>query len=143
MYRSRVMAAVVAVGALSSAGPGPSAAPTPAPQLAQAVPLAGEWASSEPCAASASRLRFAGSTLAFFSGARVASEYEVEITDTADGVRARVVRVITEPAGPGGLAPGTVIQYRRDGEDLRLVGVAMPGGQLVSPTVATLYRRCK
>jgi hypothetical protein len=137
-----VLAAIVAVAALTAAGPSPRAAPSPA-QLAQATPLAGEWASSEPCAASTSRLRFAGNTLAFFSGAQRMSEYEVEVTEAGERVTVLVVRVIAEPSSAGGLAPGSRLSYRRDGADLRLGGLAMPGGQFVSPTVATLYRRCK
>lgn len=117
--------------------------PARAAQLAQAPALAGEWSSTEPCAASANRLRFAGDTLAFFSGAQRASEYAVEIDEAGDRVSVRVVRVVFEPSSQGGLAPGARIQYRRDGETLRLVGLAMPGGQFMSPTVSTVYRRCK
>ena len=55
----------------------------------------------------------------------------------------RVLRVISDPGGPGGLVVGSRMQYRRDGDGLRVVGMANPGGQFMSPTVATLYRRCK
>jgi hypothetical protein len=142
MHRWKILGAIVAIITLP-AGPCLSAMRPPALQLAQAAVLAGEWASSEPCATSTSRLRFAGNTLAFFSGAQRMSEYEVEITDASDRVSVRVVRVIVEPARPGGLAPGSALQYRRNGENLRLTGMALPGGGYMSPTVATLYRRCK
>jgi hypothetical protein len=141
MTRFSVLAALAAIG-ISLVLP-PSVGNAEAAQIAQAAPLAGEWADSQPCAASGSRLRFAGNTLTFFAANAPMSAYEVEIADAADRVTVSIVRVIAEPRGPGGLAPGARLDYRHVGEDLRLVGMAMPGGQFMSPTVATLYQRCK
>jgi hypothetical protein len=136
-------APLAAIGLWMLAATCPAVAGRNLPLLAQAAPLAGEWASSEPCAASASRLRFAGNTFAFLAARGAVSEYEVEITESGDRVTVRVLRVIADPGGPGGLVAGSRMQYRRDGDGLRVVGMANPGGQFMSPTVATLYRRCK
>jgi len=129
----------VAVAALAMLAAGSMHAP--AVQLAQAV-LVGEWAASLPCATSASRLRFAGNTLAFFSGAERNSEYEVEVSEAGDRVTVRIVNLIYDPTNRG-LELGSALEYRRAGEDLRFVGMALPGGGYMSPNIATLYQRCK
>lgn len=131
-----ILAAASTVGG-SWLVPAPAAAGRPA-----APPIAGNWAQTERCASSSSQMRFTGNALVLFVDGERAAEYEVEITDTPDRVTVRVLAVIQPLAAPGGMAEGWTLQYRRDAEGLRLVGIGRPGGQLVSPTVATLYRRC-
>src|SRR5258708_833935 len=103
MQRAAPLAAIGAIGIWIWAVPYPAAAGRSLPLLAQAAPLAGEWASSEPCAASASRLRFAGNTLAFLAARGPVSEYEGAITEDSARATVRGLRARTDPAGPAGL----------------------------------------
>jgi hypothetical protein len=130
MTDPRPMMALAALALLAGAAP------------AAAQPLAGEWADSLPCAASASRLAIADGTVTFFSARGAVARYAVDVETAGERVTLRVTRAIEVPAVPGTLAPGSALQYRREGSDLRLVGMALPGGGFASPTVATLYRRC-
>src|SRR5262249_37496910 len=111
MQRGTALAVIAAIVSWTSAAPYPASAGRSLPRLAQAARPAGEWASSEPCAASASRLRFAGNTLAFLAARGPVSEYEVEITEIGDRITVRVLRVIADPGGPGGLVVGSRMQY--------------------------------
>lgn len=136
---TRILAATAAILAALLLGPRASAV---TPQLVQAT-VAGEWAATQPCGSSSSRLRFAGGTLAFFSGMQPISEYEVSVTQAGDRITVRILRVLHQPSGRGGLPAGGALQYRREGEALRLIGVARQGDAFSGPTVATLYRRCQ